>query len=256
VQATIDGEGQVSGITGQVELRDGVLTSLGIGLDANNIPFRIPGTLDLTLAARDVSLTLASETAPLAVRGNISIIDGSYLQNVELTEQIRQIGSSTAPSTPFWEEYPLLGDANLKLTLDVRRFAVRNNIAQIELVGPLIEITNTPRDPRMSGSIRVQRGEFRIPATRAKFTSTTGSIDFAENTRAGDPQLAITSEAQYQDLSGQQHLITLTLFGALSNPQWDLRTSTGLNKSQTLSLLLTMSPSPSPMPSPLHLQSS
>lgn len=238
VQASIDGEGQVSGITGQVELRDGVLTSLGIGMDANNIPFRIPGTLDLTIAARDVSLTLASETAPLEVRGNISIIDGSYLQNVELTEQIRQIGSSTAPGKPFWEEYPLLGDANLRLTLDVRRFAVRNNIAQIELVGPLIEITNTPRDPRMSGSIRVQRGEFRIPATRAKFTSTTGSIDFAENTRAGDPQLAITSEAQYQDLSGQQHLITLTLFGALSNPQWDLRTSTGLNKSQTLSLLV------------------
>ena len=88
---------------------------------------------------------------------------------------------------PFWEEYPTIGNADLRLPLDVRRFSVKNNIATIDLVGPLIEITNTPRDPRMSGSIRVQRGEFRIPGTRARFTRTSGSIDFAENSKAGEP---------------------------------------------------------------------
>jgi len=191
------------------------------------------------ISARDVSLEKASDIANLEVRGKVSIIDGAYVRNFELTDQIRSIGSASVPGKPFWEEYPTLGSADLRLTLDVRRFQVKNNIAQIDLVGPLIEITNTPRDPRMSGSIRVDRGEFRIPGTRARFTRTSGSVDFAENTKAGDPQLNVVSEApDYRDLSGQEHLITLAITGSLSNPQWDLKTSTGYNKSQTLSLLV------------------
>ncbi len=238
LQASIDGEGSLSNISGNVELRDGVLTSLDVSLDADNIPFRLPGSLDLVVSARDVQLA-KSQFSELSVRGNVSIIDGTYLRNFELTDQIRSIGTTTAPTKPFWEEYPTLGNADLRLTLDVRRFAVRNNIAQIELVGPLIEITNTPRDPHMSGSIRIERGEFRIPGTRARFTRTTGSVDFSENRKAGDPELTVTSEApDFRDQSGQEHLITLSITGALSNPQWDLRTSTGYNKSQTLSLLV------------------
>lgn len=238
LQASIDGEGTISDISGRVELRDGALTSLDVSLDADNIPFRIPGSLDLVISARDVRLA-KTQFSELSARGNVSIIDGTYLRNFELTDQIRSIGTTSAPSKPFWEEYPTLGNADLRLTLDVRRFAVRNNIAQIELVGPLIEVTNTPRDPHMSGSIRIERGEFRIPGTRARFTRTTGSVDFSENRKAGDPELTVTSEApDFRDQSGQEHLITLSITGPLSNPQWDLKTSTGYNKSQTLSLLV------------------
>ncbi len=239
VSGSIDGEGTLSNITGKIDLRDGALTSLAVRMDADNIPFKVPGTLDLVVSARDVSFEKPAGLERLDVRGKFAIIDGEYKNNFELTDQIRSIGSTAPPAKPFWEEYPLLGNADLHLTLDVRRFSVKNNIATIDLVGPQIEITNTPRDPRMSGSIRVDRGEFRIPGTRAKFTRTSGSIDFAENQKAGDPQLNVTSEApDYRDLSGQEHLITLTITGALSNPQWDLRTSTGYNKSQTLSLLV------------------
>ena len=46
------------------------------------------------------------------------------------------------------------------------------------------------------------------------------------------------SDAQYRDLSGQDHLITLSIRGSLEELQWDLTTSTGYNKSQTLSLLV------------------
>jgi len=240
VGGEIGGEGTLDNIDGRLELRgDGTLTALDVSLDADNVPFRIPGTLDVTLSARGVEIEKHGETGVLAMRGNISVIDGKYTRSFELTDQIRSIGSSSAPAKPFWEEYPTLGNADLRLSLDVRRFVVENNIATIDLVGPLIEITNTPRDPRMSGSIRVERGRFRIPGTRPTFSRTTGSIDFAENQPAGDPRLDITSEApDFRDLSGQEHLITLTINGPLSNPLWDLKTSTGLNKSQTLSLLL------------------
>ncbi|MBL0213229.1 MAG: translocation/assembly module TamB domain-containing protein [Myxococcales bacterium] len=239
VRGSIDGEGALSNINGKIELRDGELTSLAVKLDADNIPFKVPGTLDLVISARDVVIDKPAGVTRLSIGGSVSIIDGEYKNNFELTDQIRSIGSTAAPSRPFWEEYPLLGNADLHLSLDVRRFSVKNNIATIDLVGPLIEITNTPRDPRMSGSIRVERGEFRIPGTRARFTRTSGSIDFAENQKAGDPLLNVVSEApDYRDLSGQEHLITLTISGPLSNPQWDLKTSTGYNKSQTLSLLV------------------
>lgn len=239
VHGTIDGEGTLDRINGNVELRDGVLTKLDVSLAANDIPFRVPGTLDLVLSARGVRISKGSEHATLEVRGNISIIDGKYVRNFALTDQIVSIGNTSPPTKPFWEEYPTIGNANLMLTLDVRRFAVDNNIANIDLVGPLIEITNTPRDPRLSGSIRVQRGTFRIPGTRARFTRTAGSIDFAENQKAGDPVLDITSDApDFRDLSGQDHVITLAITGSLEKLQWDLRTSTGYNKSQTLSLLV------------------
>lgn len=238
VRGSIDGEGLLSNLTGAVELRDSELTQLALALDADNIPFKVPGTLDAVVSARDMQFIKPAGVNALDIRGNVSIIDGTYNNNFELTETIRSIGSNTPPAKPFWDEYPLLGNADLHLTLDVRKFSVDNNIATIDLVGPLIEITNTPKDPRMSGSIRVEHGEFRIPGTRARFTRTSGNIDFAENQKAGDPQLAVTSEADYRDLSGQEHLITLTITGPLSNPQWDLRTSTGYNKSQTLSLLV------------------
>jgi hypothetical protein len=234
----IGGEGTLDHIGGQIEVRDGALASLDVSLDADNVPFRIPGSLDVTLSARDVRIRKPDPDATLVASGNIAIIDGKYMRNFELTDQIRSIGSSTPPAKPFWEEYPTIGSAELHLALDVRRFVVDNNIATIDLVGPLIEITNTPRDPHMSGSIRVERGQFRLPGTRATFKNTSGSVDFAENQPASDPRLDITSDADYRDLSGQEHLITLTLNGPLSNLVWDLHTSTGLNKSQTLSLLL------------------
>ncbi|MDX2088213.1 MAG: translocation/assembly module TamB domain-containing protein [Kofleriaceae bacterium] len=235
----IGGEGRLSNIAGELQIENGELTSLDVSLDADNVPFRLAGTLDVTLSARNIHIDKAGANGTLSMRGNISIIDGKYTKNVNLTEQLRSIGSSSAATKPFWEEYPSLGNAELYLSLEVRRFVVQNNLANITLVGPLIEITNTPRDPRMSGSIRVEQGRFQIPGTRATFSRTTGSVDFAENQKAGDPQLSITAEdPDYRDLSGQEHAITLTLTGALSNPLWDLKTSTGLNKSQTLSLLL------------------
>ncbi|HWU86075.1 MAG TPA: translocation/assembly module TamB domain-containing protein, partial [Kofleriaceae bacterium] len=239
VQISIDGEGSLEGINGDLVLRDGALARLAVGLDANNIPFRIPGTLDLVLRARGVTIEKESEHASFAVSGKIEIIDGTYRRNIALTEQLVALGSSGPPSTPFWEEYPTLGDADLNLTLEIKRFAVVNNIANIELDAKKIQITSTPRDPRLSGQIDVGRGEFRIPGTRAKFTRTSGSIKFEANEPAGNPSLNVQSDApDYRDLSGQNHVITLTLNGKLQQLTWDLRTSTGYDKSQTLSLLV------------------
>lgn len=237
VNGTLD-DGQLSNIQGSLQLRDGQLMQASLSLDATSIPFRIPQTLDLVVSATNVELKLDSPTSSWKVTGTVTVVDGAYLRNFELTDRIQTIGINSAPSKPFWEEYPTLGNAELNLTLVVQLFAVRNNIATIEFRSDSMRIRGSPRDPRLSGQIRVTHGEFRIPGTRASFIRTTGTVDFAENQFANNPELHVASDADYRDLSGQDHVITVTIAGTLQLPTWDLKTSTGYNKSQTLSLLV------------------
>jgi hypothetical protein len=237
VNGTLD-DGKLSNIYGFLQVRDGELTQASLHIDANSIPFRIPQTLDVALTLSDVSVTLDSPNSNWRVRGIITVVDGAYLRNFELTDRIQTIGVNSAQAKPFWEEYPTLGNAELDLTLVVQLFAVRNNIATVEFRSDALPISGTPRDPRLSGAIRVTHGEFRIPGTRASFIRTSGTVDFAENQPANNPELHVQSDADYRDLSGQDHVITVTINGTLQLPTWDLRTSTGYNKSQTLSLLV------------------
>jgi hypothetical protein len=237
MNGTID-DGQLSNIAGSLQVRDGEIRQANLRLDATSIPFRIPQTLDLVVSASNVELKLDSPTSTWKVTGTVTVVDGAYLRNFELTDQIQTIGINSAPSKPFWEEYPTLGNAELQLTLVVQLFAVRNNIATIEFRSDSMQISGTPRDPRLSGQIRVTHGEFRIPGTRAAFIRTSGTVDFAENHPANTPELHVASDADYRDLSGQDHVITVTIGGTLQLPTWDLKTSTGYNKSQTLSLLV------------------
>jgi hypothetical protein len=237
VNGTLD-DGKLSNISGFLQLRDGELDRATLRLDATSIPFRVPQTLDLSLTLSDIWITLDNPSSNWRVRGRVTVVDGAYQRNVELTDQIRTIGVNSAPAKPFWEEYPTLGSAELDLTLVVQLFAVRNNVATVEFRSDALPITGTPRDPRLSGSIRVTHGEFRIPGTRAAFVRTTGTVDFAENQPANNPEIHVASDADYRDLSGQDHVITVTIGGTLQLPTWDLRTSTGYNKSQTLSLLV------------------
>jgi len=238
---SIDSEGTLNNIRGRVVLTDDKLDFADLGLDAENIPNRATdGTLDLILSAKNIHLELPSADAAWRASGNIAIVNGQYTRNFLLSEVIKPAPETAAPVKPFWTEYPSIGNADLDLAIEVRRFAVKNNITPqpIEMAGPRLLLRGSPREPRLSGTIRVQRGEFKIPATRANFTNTTGSIDFAENEKASNPTLNITSDApDYVDLSGTAHTITMQINGTLEQPQWDLRTSTGYNKSQTLALL-------------------
>jgi hypothetical protein len=239
ITASIDNEGRLSDVRGTLVLADGKLDHADVALDAENIPYRKPGVLDLNLSARNMELRLPRADGAWQARGNVSIVNGSYKRNFVLTEVIRPAPDVVAPAKPFWDEYPSIGNADLDLELEVRKFAVDNNIAKIDLGGRRLLISGSPRDPRISGAISVLAGEFKLPGVRARFTRSSGTIDFAENQKATNPALEITSAApDYVDLSGQSHTITLTISGSLELPQWDLQTSTGYNKSQTLALLL------------------
>lgn len=236
---SIDNEGRLRNVRGSLVLSDGKLDHADVVLSAENIPYRKPGAIDLNLSASTLALRLPRADAAWQARGHVAIVNGSYRRNFVLTEVIRPAPETAAPAKPFWDEYPSIGNAELDLTLEVRKFAVDNNIAKIDLGGPRLSVSGTPRDPRISGAVRVLSGEFKLPGVRARFTRTTGSIDFAENEKATNPSLDIRSDApDYVDLSGQAHTITFEISGNLELPRWDLRTSTGHNKSETLNLLV------------------
>jgi hypothetical protein len=237
---SIDGEGTLRDIDGRIEIADGSVASADITLDADAIPFRVPGTLDLVINADQLRISHPRVGSPWAVSGRkVELVTGRYIRNFDLGQVIRPT-ASTGSSKPFWEEYPELGEATLDLAVDVRQFSVSNNIASIEMAGSNLRLSGTPRDPRIDGQIRVLSGTFRLTGTRAKFSRTEGSVLFSRQARvpAETPTLDIQSEADYRDPSGQDHLITLRISGTIPNLSWDLFTSTGFDKAQTMSLIL------------------
>ncbi|MEZ4359902.1 MAG: translocation/assembly module TamB domain-containing protein [Kofleriaceae bacterium] len=238
VTASIDNEGTLRRLRGELALRNGEVVSADVRLDVDAIPFRSPNTLDLLLSGGDVRLRLTDPRHPWQVGGAIEIVNGKFSRNFAPEEFLRPTTPPPGRNRPFWEEWPQLGNAQLRLKVAVRQMAVANNIADIDMLGELT-VGGTPRDPRIAGAISVQRGTFRIQGSRAKFTRTKGNVDFNQARRFPDqtPILAIESEADYRDPTGRDHLITLTVGGTIFQPEWDLRTNTGYNKSQTLALI-------------------
>ncbi|MCA9678675.1 MAG: translocation/assembly module TamB domain-containing protein, partial [Myxococcales bacterium] len=237
---TIDDEGRLTGITGAIDLRDWQPISLDVTIaEANSLPFRIPRELDLVLSASELNVKWP-EDEPLQFTGDVEIVQGRYIRNFQLTlSDLLPTPSTGAPAKPFWDEYPMIGDAKLDVNLRASSLQVANNIANIDLSGQLT-LTGTPKDPRLEGTINVDRGTFKPQLIGARFTRTTGKLSFAHLAEfpSDTPTLDITSEADYRDSTGRDHLITLTLGGTLSHPDLDLSTSSGLNKGQTLTLLL------------------
>ena len=238
VSGSIDGEGKLNSIHGSATIENWGLADADISLTAVGLPFRVPRKLDLVLNADTLRIHRASAQSPWNVDGSLVVVDGRYVENIDFNYFLDSI-KTEAPSTPFWETYPELGGAALDLELDVRHFSVADNIAKIDMAGSLV-ITGTPKEPRLEGAIDVQRGIFQLPLTRAQFTRTSGNVTFSPQARfpSETPTLQITSEADYIDTTGQTHLITLTLAGVYRHPTWDLFTSTGFDKAQTMNLLV------------------
>jgi hypothetical protein len=239
IASSIDGEGRLRNIHGDVAIAEGAIATADITVDAQFIPFRVPGQLDLSLSGQALRGVKPAAKDPWRFSGSISVVNGTFFRELQLNQLLKQAAPVQGSNKPFWELYPDLGNAELDLSIDVGRFAVANGSADIDMDGKL-ELTGSPRDPRLSGQIKVSRGQFRVPGTRAKFTRTQGAVNFAANRKfpSNTPSLAITSEADFRDQQGQDHLVTFDLRGTLDAPEWDLRTSTGYNKAQTIGLLL------------------
>lgn len=267
IGGTLDGEGRFRDIDAVVRLRDWNPIDVHLEASADTVTYRIPGDVELTFNINDLRVSnrddatrsdgslLSAEpdqpedpglmefapTSGLVISGNVEVVDGRYVRDFNLIKDaLIPEGSSGGGSSskPFYEDIPLLGDARLDLTFDTRSFYVQNNLADIQLVGR-VSISGLVRDPKFEGTVRVAQGVFKLPGVRARFTRTQGSVSFSKfKSFPGDtPTLNVTSESDYRDPSGQEHLVTLSISGPLSSLNWDLYTSSGLNKGQTVTML-------------------
>ncbi len=237
VGGKIDDEGTLRDITGAIELKGWEVRAAEVKASADALTFRVQRTLDLVISLDGIEVKF--EDDQLAIGGGVELTTGRYTRDFALGETLVPSAPTGPSSPPIWETTPLLGNATLNLSVDVRKFSVVNNLANIDLYGR-VSITGTPRDPRFDDTIHVERGTFRIPLVRPRFTRTQGRVEFSSRRRVLDqtPTLTITSEADYRDSSGQEHLITLSISGDWPRLNWDLSTSSGLDKGQTLQLIL------------------
>jgi hypothetical protein len=235
IRGRVDDEGLLTDISGEMGLRDWQPVDLDVIISAESLPFRVPQTLDLTTNLRNLRIVGGSEG--LEISGLVEVIDGRYLRKFNPVLDALRPERSTEPESLF-KDFALLASADLNLLVYTRAFYVANNVADIAMNGS-IEVTGTPANPRFNGQIRVEDGSFKFQGIRARFSRTSGSVNFDPLRRFPDdtPSLDLRSESDYRDVSGQDHMVVLELSGPLGNLNWDLYTSTGLNKAQAFTLI-------------------
>ena len=127
----IDGEGQMLGINGVVDLEDWRPVEVDVTGSAQALSFRVPEQLDLILNLTDVRVV--GGLAGVDVTGTVDIVDGRYKRKFNMVKDFLVPARTEEVSTPFYKDNPLLADANLRLDVGVRGFYVDNNVANIEL---------------------------------------------------------------------------------------------------------------------------
>ncbi|HTM23148.1 MAG TPA: translocation/assembly module TamB domain-containing protein, partial [Kofleriaceae bacterium] len=239
ISGYLDDEGHIESLEGEAGLHQWHPEDFDVRLTATGLPLRVPGSLDITANVRDLRVVGSLVDEELDLTGKVELVDGRYIKKFNLVKETLLPERTTEVSTPIWETNKMIGNARLDLDLDVRSFSVQNNLANIDMAGD-IEITGTPRDPRLEGEIVVNQGRFSFPGLRATFTRTSGQVTFKKNYKfpSDTPSLNIAGEADFHESNGREHVIHLKITGPLGNINWDLYTDTGLNKAQTTALLL------------------
>jgi hypothetical protein len=237
IGGTVDDEGVIERLEGELGLEDWRPVDVDVSLDASSLPLRIPQELELSVNLRKVRFVGSAEG--LDIGGTIEIPDGRYIRKFNVFSDVLKPERASTPSKPFWEENAVIGRARLDLTVLTQAFYVRNNLGTIAMSGQ-VSIGGTPRAPRLDGVIRIDDGDVKLPIIRPRFERASGTVSFTpmQQFPEGTPRLDLRAEADYTDASGQAHLIHLTFKGTLTNLDWDLRTESGLNRTQTLQLVL------------------
>jgi hypothetical protein len=228
-RAKVD-EGYVQA-SGHAILKEQKLTEVDFKIDAQNIPYRKPRVFDVEASA---DLRLTGDREGITLSGQVNILDGRYVQRFDVVRQAFLKKRVYEGRAETWKDNPWL--ANLQLNLSVATAGnvfIQNNLADMRLDGS-IYVGGRLADPKLAGQIQVDEGTFRIPFMRGTYEVRSGEVDF---NRGKEPYLNLVGETTVRDRADNEHVITLTLKGFLSEIRIDLRSDTNLPKSQILLLL-------------------
>ncbi len=236
LEAMVDGEGLITKLSGDISLKEWKPVDVDLYVWARDLPFRVPRTMELT--AHLNKFRVVGGVDALEISGDIEIADGRYIRRFDPLLDSFKPTPATASDPSIFEEIPILGNAQLDINVYSPAFFVDNNLAQIEFNGN-VNIKGTPTRPVLDGSIEVVQGTLKLLGSHARFDRTSGSVRFSPGLLFPNqtPYLDLSSEANYKSSDGQEHLVQLTFQGTLSNVNWALSTSGGLNTMQTFQLI-------------------
>jgi autotransporter translocation and assembly factor TamB len=216
-----------------------------LGAEITGYVHKIPDTLAVEVSA---SVRATLEAGELAVSGKLAIIDGRYFKSLHLNKVIQNIvfgERTTVEAEPFWKGSPMLANMALHLEVETKAdsFTINNNVGKnVRLSGQLL-ITGTPPNPHFDGQVTASPdGTLTIPVMpRVQFLVTDGDIVFSpsKDLPSETPTIIVHADAPFVDAAGVEHRVFLELSGNLENLDWNLHTSTGLNKLETISLVTT-----------------
>jgi len=219
--------------------------SIDAKVELDGVGHRIPGILEVELGA-DVDLRY--RTDQLSVSGEIDVVEGRFVRQLQFSRIATNIlvpARVMETAEPFWKGSPLLANMDLDLNLVTKgkgTFLVSNEIAELALDGS-VRITGTPQRPVFDGQVTsVGEGVLKFPGIKIRqFDVSQGEVTFSPYLRFPDktPTIDVRAEAPFVDYSGSEHRVFLEIRGTLDAIEWSLRTSTGLNQAQTLSLIST-----------------
>jgi autotransporter translocation and assembly factor TamB len=215
--------------------------NIALQIHAVDLPHREPGVYEVT-AAGDLNLT--GDSTGLNLSGNVSLVDGRYIQRFEILRSlVIRPRTFEGGNPPFWQGSDLLSDMQLDLSVDSSGpLYVDNDIAHQLKMEAHLRIGGSLSDPDFAGEITVMEGAFRIPFFGGDdFIAEQGKITFYRGRSIPDESPVVNIEASkpYTDANEQDHQVTLRIKGPLGYLEPELSTNDGLNTAQTATMLVT-----------------
>jgi len=226
-------------LKGKAGLRRFQPTDIDLGLRAENLPVSVPDMMELALNA---DLGMSGNPRGAAVGGEVTILEGSYYKdiNLSLITPLKGLATKkreTAPARPPRRTQPgepaeptLLDNVALDIFVKNRApFLVDNNLAYLE-IDPDLHVEGTLDNPVVAGRAEIRNGT--VTYQGRTFEVTKGVIDFL-NPYEIEPTLDISAKA---DIRKWQ--VTLAISGTPDALDVDLSSTPTLDDNDILSLIL------------------
>ncbi len=229
-------------VRGRIGLKDWKPDSYDVRLSGTKLAFQ---SRELRVQA-DAELKLSGRGVVPDVSGDIVVLTGRYSKKFALKD-FNFVGREPDTSAPLSQTMPFLADMELDLravSRDDVEVAVDASAFAITLPLQLdLRLRGTPLSPSVGGRITAQAGSIKFPeatlTVQETLVSFTPGLSAAEGANI---QLVAEGEvpAKGEDSTADEvYLVSMTLSGTLSEMQFDLSASPGLDRNQTLALLIT-----------------
>ncbi len=181
-------------IKGEMDHKNFKPINYNLNLAANRVPFILPNTLDLLF---DLDANLKGDSASGLIKGQLTLLDGLYYQNLRLNNIVSsETERAPPPELPDTSKGGLINNIILDVGVNSKRpLVVDNNVAYLELI-PDVKVQGKMLNPVVIG--RAQGKEGVIKWRRRDFKITKAVIDFL-NPYKTEASLNISSQIGIRD---------------------------------------------------------